>query len=52
MRLLFQECDESVAHSELVYTFFHPLLRDQEEANIHMRKLKGKRLPEKQKYQN
>ena len=30
-----------MAHSDLVYTFFHPLLRDQEEANIHMRKLKG-----------
>ena len=33
---------ESVAHSDLVYTFFHPILRDQEEANIRQRKLKGK----------
>ncbi len=39
---LSQHCDESVSRSELVYTFFHPLLRDQEEASIHMRKLKGK----------
>ena len=33
---------EPVAHSDLVYTFFHPILRDQEEANIRQRKLKGK----------
>ena len=32
---------EPVAHSDLVYTFFHPILRDQEEANIRQRKLKG-----------
>ena len=32
---------ESVAHSDLVYTFFHPILRDQEEANIRQKKLKG-----------
>jgi phosphatidylinositol-4-phosphate 3-kinase len=31
---------EQVAHSDLVYTFFHPILRDQEEANIRQRKLK------------
>ena len=35
------ECPEEVAHSDLVYTFFHPLLRDQEEANVHIRKLRG-----------
>ena len=33
---------EQVSHSDLVYTFFHPILRDQEEANIRQRKLKGK----------
>ena len=32
---------ESVAHCNLVYTFFHPILRDQEEANIRQRKMKG-----------
>ena len=32
---------ELVAHSDLVYTFFHPILRDQEEANIRQKKLKG-----------
>ena len=26
--------------SDLVYTFFHPLLRDQQDADIHLRKLK------------
>ena len=36
-------CAEEVAHSDLVYTFFHPLLRDQEEANVHIRKLRGER---------
>lgn len=30
-----------IAHSDLVYTFFHPILRDQQEANIHARKVKG-----------
>ena len=34
------ECADEVAHSDLVYTFFHPLLRDQEEANVHIRKLR------------
>ena len=34
------ECPDEVAHSDLVYTFFHPLLRDQEEANVHIRKLR------------
>ena len=32
---------EAIAHSDLVYTFFHPILRDQEEANIRQRKIKG-----------
>lgn len=30
-----------VSHSDLVYTFFHPLLRDQQEASIEDTKLKG-----------
>lgn len=41
---LFRMADE-IAHSDLVYTFFHSLLRDQEEASmgsIHSAKLKGK----------
>ena len=33
-------CEDAIAHSDLIYTFFHPLLRDQEEADIHIRKLK------------
>ncbi|XP_065090885.1 phosphatidylinositol 4-phosphate 3-kinase C2 domain-containing subunit beta [Ochlerotatus camptorhynchus] len=39
---LFNSADE-IAHSELVYTFFHPLLRDQQEADIHAAKVKGNR---------
>ncbi|XP_069950780.1 phosphatidylinositol 4-phosphate 3-kinase C2 domain-containing subunit beta-like isoform X2 [Cherax quadricarinatus] len=31
-----------ISHSDLVYTFFHPLLRDQEDTDIHIRKLKNK----------
>lgn len=34
-----------IAHSDLVYTFFHPLLRDQQEysaSNIHLTKVKEK----------
>lgn len=38
---LFNSADE-IAHSDLVYTFFHPLLRDQQEADIHVKKVKGK----------
>ena len=34
----------SISQSDLVYTFFHPLLRDQQEADIHLRKLRGKKL--------
>lgn len=40
---LFRMADE-ISHSDLVYTFFHPLHRDQEEATvgtIHAAKLKG-----------
>lgn len=37
---LFNAADE-IAHSDLVYTFFHPLLRDQQEADIHAAKVKG-----------
>ena len=37
---LFRLSDE-ISHSDLVYTFFHPLHRDQKEANIHINKLKG-----------
>eukprot|EP00092_Neocalanus_flemingeri_P001614 GFUD01001721.1.p1 GENE.GFUD01001721.1~~GFUD01001721.1.p1 ORF type:complete len:1837 (+),score=416.06 GFUD01001721.1:479-5989(+) len=36
---LFRLADE-ISHSDLVYTFFHPLHRDQKEANIHINKLK------------
>lgn len=32
----------SISQSDLVYTFFHPLLRDQQDADIHLRKFKGK----------
>jgi len=34
---------EEISHSDLVYTFFHPLHRDQKEANIHINKLKEPR---------
>ncbi|CAL4157282.1 unnamed protein product, partial [Meganyctiphanes norvegica] len=33
---------EEISHSDLVYTFFHPLLRDQEDTDIHIKKLKNK----------
>ncbi|KNC29902.1 hypothetical protein FF38_01684 [Lucilia cuprina] len=36
---LFNSADE-IAHSDLVYTFFHPLLRDQKEANLDVSKIK------------
>ncbi|KAL9702173.1 hypothetical protein quinque_005691 [Culex quinquefasciatus] len=39
---LFNAADE-IAHSDLVYTFFHPLLRDQQEDDIHAAKVKGNR---------
>ncbi|QQP56277.1 Phosphatidylinositol4phosphate 3kinase C2 domaincontaining subunit beta-like, partial [Caligus rogercresseyi] len=38
---LFSSSSEDVQQSNLVYTFFHPLLRDQEESRVHFRKLKG-----------
>ena len=40
---LFRLSDE-ISHSDLVYTFFHPLHRDQKEANIHINKLKGREI--------
>lgn len=40
LQSLFKMADE-ICHSDLVYTFFHPLLRDQQEASIHEAKLKG-----------
>lgn len=40
LNTLFQMAPE-VSHSDLVYTFFHPLLRDQQEASIEDTKLKG-----------
>lgn len=30
-----------ISQSDLIYTFFHPLLRDQQNADIHLRKVKG-----------
>ena len=36
-----------ISHSDLVYTFFHPLLRDQEDTDIHIRKLRNTGEPEK-----
>jgi hypothetical protein len=32
---------DEISHSDIVYTFFHPLLRDQQEANINAAKVKG-----------
>ena len=40
LRTLWQLADE-VRHSDIVYTFMHPLLRDQQEDSINTRKLKG-----------
>lgn len=40
LNTLFEMASE-VSHSDLVYTFFHPLLRDQQEASIEDTKLKG-----------
>lgn len=38
---LFKMADE-IAHSDIVYTFFHPLLRDEEEeVDINRKKVKG-----------
>lgn len=39
---LFNSADE-IAHSDLVYTFFHPLLRDQREAKLGLSKVRGKK---------
>lgn len=43
---LFRTADE-IAHSDLVYTFFHPLLRDQQMAEQFSRKVKDRRLDER-----
>lgn len=40
LKSLFLSADE-IAHSDLVYTFFHPLLRDQQEADVELAKVKG-----------
>lgn len=40
LNTLFLMADE-ISHSDIVYTFFHPLLRDQQEANINATKVKG-----------
>ncbi|XP_073999097.1 phosphatidylinositol-4-phosphate 3-kinase catalytic subunit Pi3K68D [Rhodnius prolixus] len=39
---LFKMADE-ICHSDLVYTFFHPLLRDQVESSIHEPKIKERK---------
>jgi len=43
LKSLFLMADE-ISHSDIVYTFFHPLLRDQQEANINATKVKGNRV--------
>ncbi|XP_012259521.2 phosphatidylinositol 4-phosphate 3-kinase C2 domain-containing subunit beta isoform X3 [Athalia rosae] len=39
LQSLFKMAPE-ISQSDLVYTFFHPLLRDQQNADIHLRKVK------------
>lgn len=39
-------CADEIRHSELVYTFFHPMLRDQQYPEMYSKKLKGKRFIE------
>ncbi|KAM7355935.1 phosphatidylinositol-4-phosphate 3-kinase catalytic subunit Pi3K68D isoform 2-T2 [Cochliomyia hominivorax] len=41
IKSLFNSADE-IAHSDLVYTFFHPLLRDQKKAQLELSKVKVK----------
>jgi phosphatidylinositol-4-phosphate 3-kinase len=36
------KCADEIAHSDLVYTFFHPLLRDQYSTEEVTRRSKGK----------
>ncbi|KAF5287684.1 hypothetical protein FQA39_LY15784 [Lamprigera yunnana] len=43
---LFQTADE-IAHSDLVYTFFHPLLRDQQIPDQFSKKVKDRRLDDR-----
>lgn len=40
------KCADEIAHSDLVYTFFHPLLRDQQYPEDYTRK-KGKKVFQK-----
>ncbi|ALC43846.1 Pi3K68D [Drosophila busckii] len=48
LKSLFDAAEE-IAHSDLVYTFFHPLLRDQQEAKLEMPKIKEiKRQPSRE----
>ncbi|XP_024085910.1 phosphatidylinositol 4-phosphate 3-kinase C2 domain-containing subunit alpha isoform X2 [Cimex lectularius] len=42
LNTLFKMADE-ICHSDLVYTFFHPLLRDQQESSIHEHKVKDRK---------
>lgn len=35
------KCADEIAHSDLVYTFFHPLLRDQQYSEEYAKKAKG-----------
>ncbi|XP_065206609.1 phosphatidylinositol 4-phosphate 3-kinase C2 domain-containing subunit beta isoform X2 [Planococcus citri] len=49
LNMLFQMADE-ISHSDVVYTFFHPLLRDQQEANINQEKLKERKSKTSQTY--
>lgn len=37
---LFHTADE-IAHSDLVYTFFHPMLRDQQNMELFTKRSKG-----------
>lgn len=41
LQSLFKMAPE-ISQSDLVYTFFHPLLRDQQNADIHLRKVRGR----------
>ncbi|XP_069687221.1 phosphatidylinositol 4-phosphate 3-kinase C2 domain-containing subunit beta isoform X3 [Periplaneta americana] len=48
---LFLMADE-ISHSDIVYTFFHPLLRDQQEANINAAKVKEPRVQRTSTYES
>jgi len=34
---------EEISHSDVVYTFFHPLLKDEEETSVHVAKVRDER---------